>query len=395
MITNVCRFVWDYPSRGQSTYGLQPVFVNLSEEQARIGYEVHVVARLNPGQSSYEFTKGVHVHRVPFPFTVNGIRLYEKLRKDKRSWVAHAHATAGISLGLTRKLSRTPLVCHSHGTSRSHHVPLRFKSGKVVSDYSSLGITYDMLRERAFWFSADRVLTVSRTLMEDLSGYYKISRSKIRVVYNGVDTELFSPGKPMVLPAELAELADKRVILYVGHFGLRKGIVFLIRAMKEVLERVSDAHLLCVGGVPSWLGDGEYWALLKGEVQRNNLLGHVTLMDAVKNEKLPDYYRFSELLALPSYYESFSKVAIEAMACGRPVVGTATGGLPEVVQNESGGILVPFRAVEFLAGAIIRLLENNKERLRMGSWGRRRVEEMFTWRSVARRTKDAYDEIEP
>ncbi len=394
MISKVCRLVWDYPVRGESTYGLQPVFTNLSEEQVRQGYEVHVIAARRDGQPEEEEWKGVRVHRVHVPFNLTALRSVRSLVGDGEGWVVHTHATCGIFMAPMKRVSRVTLVSHSHGTSRSHHVPIRFKSGSLVVDYSTLGITYDMIREKSLWRSADRVVTVSETLLKDIHESYGIPEERLRVVYNGADPDLFRPDGGSVLPPELEKLAGRKIILYVGHFGLRKGIFFLIRAMKRIGAEVPDSHLLCIGGVPAWLGNGDYWNILRQEVQRYGVSERVTLMDKVRNADLPAYYRSARIFALPSYYETISKVTIEAMACGLPVVATKTGGIPELVEDGRTGLLVPYGSVDALASALSSLLGDEGLAKRMGGEGRARVEKKFTWKAVAERVKSVYDELQ-
>ena len=133
--------------------------------------------------------------------------------------------------------------------------------------------------------------------------------------------------------------------------------------------------------------------MMKSEIDRNGVSDDVTLMDSVRNQELPQFYRAAEVLALPSYYEAFSKVAAEAMACGKPVVGTSAGGLPEVVEDGRTGILVRFGSVEGLTSALVSLLSDDSLRADMGKRGRERVLEMFTWRAVAEKTRKAYEEL--
>jgi len=395
LITKVCRLVAEYPTRGESTYGLQPVFVNLSEEQVRMGYEVHVIARRSPTQPSFETINGVDVHRVLDPFNLTALNQSLRLTHGERGWVLHPHATAGIILSMTRSCLPTPLVCHSHGTTRSHSVPLTIDRGRVRVDVSAGEPASHTLREKFFWSNADRLLVVSKAVMNDVERSYGISPERIRVVYNGVDTKTFCPSDGGPLPPQIAGLEGKRFVLYVGHFGLRKGIFYVIRAMKSVKEEFPDAHLVCVGGAPKWLGRTDYKQLLKEEMLRNGVEDCVTLLDAVRQAELIEFYRHSDVFVLPTYYEAFSKVVAEAMACSKPIVASRTGAIPELVDDGETGFLVPFGAPDAIAEKLCLLLGDKKLRVSMGVRGRERMERSFTWRAVAERTKSAYDELDP
>jgi glycosyltransferase involved in cell wall biosynthesis len=229
--------------------------------------------------------------------------------------------------------------------------------------------------------------------MQDVTQFYGVNPERIRVVYNGVDANLFSPGEGGPLPPQMANVEGKRIILFVGHFGLRKGIFFVIRALKRIKAEFPDVHLLCVGGTPAWLGQNEYKRVLRDETQRNGVDDCVTLLDAVKNRELVEFYRHSEVFVLPTYYEAFPKVVVEAMACGKPVVATRTGGIPELVEEGETGFLVPFGSPEAISQKLLLLLGDRDMRASMGRRGRESVERRFTWHAVAERTKSAYDEL--
>lgn len=394
VVSKVCRLVWDYPTRGQSSYGLQPVFVNISEEQVRQGYEVHVIAKRNEGEPREEFWNGVHVHRVSPPFTVSALDGILRMTYGSSDWVVHTHATCGFFLTFLRRFRQFPLVTHVHGSSRSHYVPIQYKSGQIEVDYSPFKVAYSMLREKMLWSSADKVLAVSKATANDIIDSYGVKPETVRVVYNGVDTHLFFPAIRSPCPGTLRGISERRVILFVGHFGVRKGVFHLIRAMRLIKKEVPDSHLVCVGGVPSWLGGKDYWGMLKSEIAKNDLEGHVTLMDAVTQSALVEYYRFARVFALPSYYESFSKAAAEAMACGKPVVATKKGGLEEVVCNGHTGELVGYGAVNELAASLTGLLQDESRAVEMGRRGRERVEQLFTWKAVVKNVSAAYKELE-
>ena len=358
-----------------------------------MGYEVHVIARRSPGQPSRESVNGVEVHRVGSPYNITALELSLKLTRGERAWVLHPHATSGIFLNFTHRWTPTPLVCHSHGTSRAHDVPITMGDRAVKMTRSGRGVAFHMLRERMFWSGADRLLVVSRAVMDDVTRYYGIDPDKIRVVYNGVDSEVFSPGEGGTPPVQIRDLAGKRIVLFVGHFGLRKGIFFLIRAMKRVRSEFPDAHLVCVGGTPAWLGRNEYRQMLTGEARRSEVEDCVTLLDAVKNNELVEFYRHSDVFVLPTYYEAFPKVVVEAMSCGKPVVATSTGGIPELVKEGRTGFLVPFGSTDTIADRLISLLGDESLRRSMGAEGRRVVENQFTWHAVAERTRKVYNEL--
>ena len=384
----VCRLVSDYPVGGKPTYGLQPVYYYLSREQARMGHDVQVIAPRVGSQPTHEITEGVEIHRVMKPFTYGARRLLKKLTDDGKDSVVHSHATAGsYALRSIVKLS-APIVSHVHGTTRSAYMPTSLEFEGMRLGYSHVKVTLAYIREMMAWSRADRLVAVSTAVRDDLVARYKVPESKIDVVLNGADPDLFRRVPDAKMPA-LPGLEGKHIVLYVGHFGLRKGILNLIRAMKDVTTEVQGSILVCVGGVPAWLGKGDYWAFLKGFARRCGIEDKVFLLDKVPNEALPAYYSAAEVFVLPSYYEAFAKVVIEAMACETPVVATRMGGNLDAVGSDAG-LLVRFGDTGGIARAIITLLQDRQLAKKMGAKGRERVLQSFTWRAVATRIEGAY-----
>ena len=221
---------------------------------------------------------------------------------------------------------------------------------------------------------------------------YGIEENKIRLVYNGVDPALFRPNGYPEVP-ERPFLEGKKVVLYVGHFGLRKGLPVLIEAMKSVTKEVKEAVLLCVGGVPSWLPRGEYLDYLQRLASKNELEGKVMFLGSLPQDRLPAYYCLSSVFVLPSYYEAFPKVLVEAMACEKPVISSKMGGTSDSVEDGVNGFLVPFGSSRGLAQAILALLQDENMSRRMGRIGRERVLKYFSWDAVAGRLDSIYSEL--
>ena len=297
----IVRLVANYPVAGRSSYGLQPVYHNLSRAQVRRGHDVHVIARRSPGQPDFEEVEGIRVHRVRTPYNVSAMASVVKLTNDGYPTVLHTHSTSGVFLSLGKGVMPTPVVSHVHGTTVSAATPAVLRFGRKVYGYSPFRVATSYLREKVLWRSADRIAAVSSSVVSDLTEKYGVDRGKIRLVYNGVDPSLFSPdGYPEV--PERSFLQGKKVVLYVGHFGLRKGLPILIEAMSQVVKEVREAVLLCVGGVPSWLPKGEYLEYLTRLASKSGLDGKVMFLGSLPLGQLPAYYSLSSVFVRPSYY---------------------------------------------------------------------------------------------
>jgi D-inositol-3-phosphate glycosyltransferase len=175
-------------------------------------------------------------------------------------------------------------------------------------------------------------------------------------------------------------------VLFVGRIEPLKGIDVLLRAVSKM---EGDFRLLAVGG------DGKEAARqaeLRALVDELGISERVSFLDAVPHNDLPLYYNAADVCVVPSYYESFGLVALEAMACGVPVVASRVGGLRETVQDGETGYLVPWRCPQPFAERLDQLLSDARLRRRLGREARIAVER-FRWSEVAAQVEDVYHEL--
>ncbi|RLI12679.1 glycosyltransferase family 1 protein [Candidatus Bathyarchaeota archaeon] len=243
---------------------------------------------------------------------------------------------------------------------------------------------------------AKRVITVSYAMRDHLVrlGY---EERKIRVVYNGIDAEKYSPEK--VPPEEKLRLKESLgispnefMILFVGRLTWIKGADTLIRAMPEILRAVPNTKLVI-------LGVGEQQNILRNEISRLGIEDRVVLKyEFLCEEEKIKFYAASDICVFPSKYEPFGIVCTEAMSMGKPVVVGARGvsGFREQVipsgPNQCGFHINPYDSND-IAKFVIMLLEDEDLRKKCGENARRRILENFTWRKVAENTIKIYDEI--
>ena len=224
-----------------------------------------------------------------------------------------------------------------------------------------------------------RVLTVSESSARDITTQMGVRPERLSVVPVGVDTALFRPLAHVErVPGRLMTTASADVPL--------KGLVPLLEALAKVrTERHAE---LVIVGRPR---DG---GLVPATIERLGLEGAVTIAGVVDNLRMVELYAEAEVAVVPSLYEGFSLPAVEAMACGLPLVTTTGGALPEVVGDDgSCALLVPPNDPGALAAAIVRALDDGALRARLGAAGRERVLRRFTWRATAQATVDVYREV--
>lgn len=206
-----------------------------------------------------------------------------------------------------------------------------------------------------------------------------------RVVYNGIDPQQFFPQAPD--PKLRNQVAgDAQTILYAGRLVRWKGVQYLIDAL-ALLAQMRNVRLLVAG-------EGEYRPILEQRARERGVADRVNFMGYISSDALAPFYAIADVVALASYAnETFSIMSAEAMACGRPVVGSRFGGIPEVIADRETGFLAePENAADF-AARIGELLDNATLRERFGQCGRERVLRLFTWDAVTERVQDAYKAI--
>lgn len=265
---------------------------------------------------------------------------------------AHYAVPQGLLGVFLKKIKRKPLVVTIHG-----------------SDMTILGSNPVMQHGVRFVLgNADAIIAVSRFLKEE-AVKLGIQDKKVRVIYAGVAKGEKINDAP----------AGKRVV-FVGSLVRQKGVDVLLRAFKKVSAKHGDAELLVAG-------DGEE---RRGLEKMSRELG--VKMTLLGYENLKKVLAESAVLVLPSRAEGFGLVLLEAMSAGVPVVATNVGGIPEIIENEKNGLLVEKEDAAALAGAIVRVLEDEKLRNKLILEGRKTAEK-FSWTRMADEIDSLYREI--
>ena len=215
--------------------------------------------------------------------------------------------------------------------------------------------------------ATDRLIAATVVERAHLVSHYGADPGRIAVIPCGVDTELFTPGDQAAARATLGLDAGPQ-LLYVGRLAPIKGLETLLDGMARLHAAGSPAHLTIVGGDADEPLDG-HEAELRSRLARLALGDAVTFVGAQPQERLRTWYVAADATVLPSYYESFGMVALEAMACGSPVVASRVGGLQTTVRHGVTGLLVPDHDPVSLAEALTRLLGDADLRWRLGREG--------------------------
>ena len=406
--------------RGNPYSGGQGIYVYyLSREFRRMGHEVEVIA----SAPLPEVSKGVILHQLrsssiyhpgssfrknlpdvrnlvdlyelcasrlgifaePWAFSFRAYARLKELSKQRRFDIVHDNQGLGYGLLLMKRL-RIPVVATIH-----HPLPIdRQADLEQANEFGQrlrIRRFYSFIRMQAFVARRlDRIITVSQSSAKDARRFFQVPADKIRVVYNGIDTEIYDGNK------EAGQGRDG-LIMVANTDDRKKGVLYLLQALQLLkndgakLTIVDDAarhssYVEDVGPLPS------YGSKLVREL---NLDGMVRFTGRLTREELAQHYAAARIAVVPSLYEGFGLPAAEAMACGTPVIATTGGALPEVVGD--AGMLVPPANAGALAAAIRQLLDDQQAQQRMSEAGKKRVSEQFNWEQAARKTLEVYREV--
>ena len=299
-----------------------------------------------------------------------------RARRMQADVALHAQwQTVGASV-LARVLFDRPrrIMCAAHGRE------LLFNP---AADYPGLGAAYDPLR-RALLHQVDAFLPVSH-YTADLLHERDVPPSRTHVVPNGTDPDCFRPHDDTSLRQRLG-LADRSLLLTVGRLVRRKGIDTVLRALPTIVEDCSDVAYIIAGTGPDR-------ARLGRIADRLGVRDRVQFAGDIDHDRLPLYYSTADLFVMPARQdppdvEGFGLVFLEANACGTPVIGGRTGGIPEAIREGETGLLVPPNAPDALAATATHVLTNPEVAEGLGQQGRHRVVHEANWDVIADRIYD-------
>jgi D-inositol-3-phosphate glycosyltransferase len=280
----------------------------------------------------------------------------------------------------------------------------KLQSLKLLHTYHSLGaVKYQSIpktmiaetrlaTEKACLESAERIIATSpqeRDHMRSLVSSY----GNIDVIPCGTDIRRFGSVSRAKARQQLGIPQDQKVVLYVGRFDRRKGIETAVRAVGHSALRDQNLKLIVGGGSRPGQSDGIERERIEDIVAELGLQEITTFPGRLGNETLHLYYAAADVCLVPSHYEPFGLVAIEAMASNTPVIASDVGGLQYTVIPEVTGLLAPPKDDRAFATGLDRILANPTWRDQLGRAGRKRVEEKFSWDGVASQLGDLYTQV--
>lgn len=306
--------------------------------------------------------------------------------------LVHCHTWYTHLGGILAKLNYgIPLVVTVHSLE-----PLRpWKREQLGGGYD-----FSLWVEKTALEMADKVVAVSHETKRDILSLFNISEDKVVVIHNGIDLQEYQQKRDDALLEKLGINPKEPYILFVGRITRQKGIIHLLRAIKELDHGFQVVFCATAPDTPEI---GREMEIAVAEVQKMRK-GVFWIQSMLSRSEVISLYSGASVFVCPSIYEPFGIINLEAMACCVPVVATAVGGIKEVVVDGETGFLVPleqmkespFEAVNpeafahDLAVRINQLMADPTLRARMGAAGRRRVESYFAWSAIAKKTEQLY-----
>jgi D-inositol-3-phosphate glycosyltransferase len=303
----------------------------------------------------------------------------QRIRYD----IVHSHYwQSGIAAKDLAKRWSVPLV-------HSHHTLAKVKNRALAPGDTPEPLTR-LSGEADVIAAADVLVASTEQEREQLALLYGASHDRVKQLHPGVDHSTFSPGDRARARAELGLHPDHAVLLFVGRIQRLKGIDLAIRAMEQLLPALDrQARLLIVGGGSGPGGNGEV-GRLKDLATALDVSESLSFTGPQPHGRLVDYYRAADVLLVSSYSESFGFTALEAHACGTPVIGTAVGGLSYIVGDGSSGFLIDSRDPAEFAARLKTLLADADLR---NDFSKRAYERslLYSWDSTADGFIDLYE----
>jgi glycosyltransferase involved in cell wall biosynthesis len=277
---------------------------------------------------------------------------------------------------------------------------------KQVHTYHSLGVikyktieniplvaSQRLLVEKEILETVERIVATSPQEQEHMRSLVS-QKGEIDIIPCGTDIQQFGSVTREAARTRLEIAPEAKVVLYVGRFDPRKGIETLVRAVGESkFYESKQLQLIIGGGCTPGNSDAKERDRIVGIVNELGIDECTSLPGCLSREILPSYYAAADVCVVPSHYEPFGLVAIEAMACGTPVVASDVGGLQFTVVNEETGLLVPPQNVPAFNHAIDRILSDPQWQQELGKAAKKRVIDKFSWHGVASQLDKLYTQL--
>jgi len=389
---------------GKDTGGMNVYVRELTRRLGRLGVHVDVFTRSQDEHVPHVLhdlgygNRVVHVPAGPevplpkkelteyLPQFVQGILEFVK-NKDLKYDLIHSHYwMSGIAARDLKAAWGTPVIHMFH--------TLGLMKQRVARNPDEVEGEYRLQGERDVLRLADRIVAATPAELAQLQWLYEADTHKIVVIPPGVDISRFYPISKDEAKEVIGVPPCEDMLLFVGRIEPLKGLETLIHAIAQMSARGIYVCLAVIGGDPDISPETENAEMARVQALREEagLSDLITFLGKRSQDTLPYYYSAADAVVVPSYYESFGMVALEAMACGTPVVASQVGGLAFLVQDGVTGFTVPVDEPEALAERLILLVRDVKLRQKLGLQAIA-VAQQYSWETIATRILALYGQL--
>jgi glycogen(starch) synthase len=390
-MTRILILSWEYPPLIEG--GLARHVRKLSEALVELGVDVHVLTRGGEESPAEQSTNGVVIHRIREPKRPTDLGEFV-------AWVERMNSdmlAAGVELGDRYSYD----VVHGHDwlvANACDHLAKRFNAPLVTTIHATEygrhqgwvdkhPQTYIHGVERWIVNRSRRTIACSHYMREQIVDIFGVEEERVSVIPNGIDPEDLPAQHPDELARLRSEFAapDEKLVLLIGRLVYEKGFQLALEAMPRVIEEAPGTRFLVAGS-------GTHEAELRRQAEELGLMEHGTFLGWIGDDVLHSLYRISDLTVVPSIYEPFGLVALEAMASGCPCIVADTGGLREVVPDEGAGLRFAAHDAQALGEVAVRVLRDEELSQRLIAEAHEHVLR-FDWADVAARTAAVYADL--
>ena len=387
---SVMMFTWEYPPR--IIGGISPHVYHLSHSLVKNGVKVYVVTCDFPNAPQHEVVDGVEVYRIdsyknPAPDFASWVYLMNmNMQKEAAALIRnlrgkvdilHAHdwlvATAGIGL---KHVFRRPLFATMHSTEIG-------RRNGIHSDYER------MIHETEAWltYEAWKAICCSDYMVSHVRWAFGLPEDKLVMVPNGVNYEVYSRNENDDLTQFRRKFAlpEEKIALFVGRLVYEKGVHVFVNSIPKVLEKINAKFVI--------VGNGYMKEQLSELVKNMGLTHKVLFTGFVDDETLRKLQKCANVSVVPSLFEPFGIVALEAMAAKSPVVVSDTGGLSEIVEHDINGVKTYAGNPDSLAWGITKVLIDDGYANWIRTNAYKRIREKYDWDKIAQQTKTIYHNV--
>lgn len=386
----VIMLTWEFPPR--IIGGISPHVYYLSKGLTRNDVKVYVITCDFPGASQHEVIDGVEVFRIdsyrnPSPDFATWVYLMNiNMQKETAVIVKslngkvdifHAHdwlvANAGIGL---KHVFRRPLLVTMHSTE--------------IGRRNGIHLDYErMIHETEAWltYEAWKIICCSNYMVSHVKWAFGLPQDKLVMIPNGVDFEAYAKveEEDLRLFRRKFALPEEKIVLFVGRLVYEKGVHVLVNAIPKVLEKVNAKFII--------VGNGYMKEQLSNITKGMGLAHKVLFTGFVDDETLRKLQKCADVSVVPSLFEPFGIVALEAMAAKSPVVVSDTGGLSEIVEHDVTGVKVYPNNPDSLAWGITKVLTDVAYANDLRTNAHQKIQKFYNWDNIAKQTRKIYETV--